>query len=60
MYTVGRFLQVLGLILVPVGLFIGLQQGHERGALMLELSLAALGAICFIVGHKILQSVGAG
>lgn len=60
MYTVGRFLQVLGLILVPIGLLVGLVDGGERGALMLELTLAGLGALCFIVGHKILKSVGAG
>jgi len=42
----GRTLQLMGMILLPVGLFIGLFRGNVR----LEVNLLFLGGVFFVVG----------
>lgn len=53
MYTLGRFLQALGLVLLPVALIWGISRGEDRGALMLELGVMAAGALLFLIGRGI-------
>lgn len=43
---VGRLLQLMGMILLPVGLFIGFFRGNVR----LEVNLLFLGGAFFVVG----------
>jgi hypothetical protein len=42
----GRFLQLVGLILLPIGLSLGLFQGNVK----LEVRLLFIGAACFVAG----------
>jgi hypothetical protein len=45
----GRFLQMVGLVMLPIGLFIGL----VRGNIALEVRLLFIGGAFFIVGWLI-------
>ena len=57
MPTLGRALQILGLVLLPLGLFYGLEGGpHAMG---LEFGFLAAGAAFFLVGLR-LQRRGRG
>lgn len=58
MYTVARFLQMIGLLVVPMALFYGLQGGDVRGVAMRELMIMAGGAFIFILGRAIEARVG--
>lgn len=53
MYTLGRFLQAVGLVALPVALFWGISTGGDRKVLMLELAVMAGGALLFLVGRAI-------
>ncbi|HUP58940.1 MAG TPA: hypothetical protein VNA69_00825 [Thermoanaerobaculia bacterium] len=44
--TIGRLLQLVGLIILPIGLSYGLIQGDIR----LEVKLLALGGFLFVLG----------
>jgi hypothetical protein len=44
--TIGRLLQVIGLIVLPIGLSYGLLKGNIR----LEVQLLALGGFLFLLG----------
>ena len=52
MHVLGRFLQVVGLILLPVGLLYGVESG-KANALTVELTTLAVGALAFFLGTKI-------
>lgn len=63
MYTFGKFLQAVGLVLPLVGLFLALEKGGlsgdtGRGVLMGELSMLAGGVLLFFLGTKLLQKAG--
>jgi hypothetical protein len=47
--TLGRFLQVLGLLAVPAGLLYGVASGRPN-ALQVELAVLAAGAVAFFAG----------
>jgi hypothetical protein len=47
--TLGRVLQVLGLLLLPAGLLYGTASGRED-ALRVEIGALALGALSFLAG----------
>jgi len=49
--TFGRSLQVLGLVLLPMGLLYGFDGGP--GAMTLELGFLAVGAAVFMIGLKL-------
>jgi hypothetical protein len=53
--TLGRGLQVLGLVLLPVGLLHGFEHGFEGGpnAMGLELGFLAAGALAFLLGTRL-------
>jgi hypothetical protein len=51
MYTLGKFLQAVGLVLAPVALFYGIQAGEKRGAIALELGLLGAGVCVFLLGR---------
>ncbi|MHC4550518.1 MAG: hypothetical protein ACYTEZ_17260 [Planctomycetota bacterium] len=51
MQSLGRALQVLGLVLVPVGLLYGLAGGSH--AMGLEIGFAAAGVAVFLVGLRL-------
>lgn len=53
MHTVGRFLQALGLVLLPVALFWGFSRGDAPGAQSLELGIMAAGVVLFLIGRGI-------
>ncbi len=64
MYTFGKFLQAVGLILPLVGLFQALQHGGlsgdtGRGLLMGELAMLGGGVLVFFIGTKIVQRASA-
>ncbi len=48
MEHIGRSLQVLGLVLLPIGLFYGFEEGPN--ATSLEFGFLAAGAAAFLVG----------
>jgi len=50
-HTLGRYLQGLGLALLPLALYLGLAYGERRGAMTLELSLLGAGAAVFLLGR---------
>jgi hypothetical protein len=50
-HAFGRFLQVFGLILLPVGLLYGTSSGASN-ALAIELTALAVGALCFVLGQR--------
>lgn len=63
MYTLGKFLQAVGLVLPLIGLawaFQGEGQTTDggRGLAMTELSILAGGVVLFFLGTKILQRAG--
>ncbi len=51
-FLVGRFLQALGLVLLPVGLYYGLVR---KEGMTTELALLAAGAGCFLLGGAVLR-----
>jgi len=53
----GRALQILGLVLLPLGLFYGFEGGPN--AMALELGFLAAGAAAFLIGLR-LQRRGGG
>ena len=53
MYTLSKFLQALGLVLLPVGLAYGIHNGDKPGAIGTELMFVAAGAAVFLVGRKL-------
>ena len=59
MYTLARFLQMVGLLVVPMALFYGMQGGDARGVAMRELTIVAAGAAAFILG-RYLETKSAG
>jgi hypothetical protein len=54
-YASGRALQMIGLVVTGVGLFLGLLGGNVRG----ELALLAIGASAFFSG-RLLEKKGGG
>jgi hypothetical protein len=57
-YTLSKFLQAVGLVLLPFALWYGLSRGDEPGALGKELMLMALGAVLFFVGRRLEPRAG--
>jgi hypothetical protein len=47
----GRVLQILGLVLLPMGLFYGFEGGPN--AMSLELGFLAAGAAAFLIGLRL-------
>ena len=63
MYTLGKFLQAVGLVLPLIGLAWAFQGDGTnpdggRGLAMTELSILAGGVVLFFLGTKIVQRVG--
>jgi hypothetical protein len=54
--TLGRSLQLMGLILLPMGLFYGFDGGPN--AMSLELGFLAVGAAAFVVGLRLQRRRG--
>ena len=54
MHAFGRFLQVFGLILLPVGFLYGTESGAPN-AVGVELTAMAVGALCFVLGQRMLR-----
>jgi hypothetical protein len=52
-YTFAKFLQAVGLVLLPVGLVYGIQNGDRPGAIGTELMFVAAGAAVFLIGRKL-------
>lgn len=55
MYTFARFLQALGLVFVPVALYVGIQ-GHasdQPGIAARELAILGAGALLFVIGRAL-------
>ena len=52
MATVGRFLEVLGVVLAPLALLVGVQSGSGR----IELALLAGAAVLFWVGRRLARA----
>ena len=46
---IGRILQIAGMIILPIGLFIGMFRGDVR----LEVKLLAIGGALFVIGWLI-------
>lgn len=57
MYTVSKFLQALGLVLVPLGLYYGMTH-DEEGAIARELMIMAAGAVLFALGRLLERRFG--
>jgi len=53
-YKVGRFLQVVGMILLPLGIA-GNVADPQRIDLKTSLSISAVGVVVFLVGYAIQQ-----
>ena len=53
MYTLAKFLQALGLVVVAYALFYGLSGGGQRGVAAGELGIMAGGVLLFLIGRKI-------
>ena len=51
MPALGRALQILGLVLLPLGLLYGAEGGPN--AMSLELGFLAVGAGIFLLGHRL-------
>jgi len=51
-FLLGRFLQVLGLVLLPVGLYAGTVRGQ---GMTVELTLLGAGAGLFLLGNLLLR-----
>ena len=58
MASVGRALQVLGLVLLPVGLLYGLER--EPHAMALELGFGLAGVAMFLIGLRLQKRSGGG
>ena len=56
-FLLGRFLQALGLVLLPVGLWYGMARGE---GMTTELSLLGAGAASFLLGTMLLRPYRAG
>jgi len=54
-YTFGKFLQAIGLVLPLFGFFQAIEHGADRGVMMQELTMLAAGALFFFVGYKLCQ-----
>lgn len=52
MYSLGRALQLFGLILLPAALLYGLSS-DDRGAVGRELAVLAIGAAAFLLGTRL-------
>jgi hypothetical protein len=52
--TLGRALQLFGLILLPAALLYGIENEGGR-AVGIELTALAVGAVAFVLGTKLLQ-----
>jgi hypothetical protein len=52
-YKVAKLLQALGLVMLPVGLFYGIEHGDEKGAIAKELLFVAAGAAVFLFGRAL-------
>jgi len=58
-YTFGKLLQALGLVLPLLGFFRAFSEtGETRGLAMLELSMLALGVVVFLVGTALVRRSG--
>jgi hypothetical protein len=55
--ALGRFLQVLGLIVLPVGLLYGTSSGRPD-AIRIELVALGFGALAFLAGTALLRRGG--
>lgn len=51
MYAFAKALQVVGMVLLPVGLFYGIEHRDEKGAIATELLFVAGGAAVFLLGR---------
>jgi|GEM_PF-762118 len=58
MYTLGKFLQALGLVLVPLALFYGISAREKRGSIALELGILGAGACVFLLGRFVESRAG--
>ncbi len=56
MYTLAKFLQALGLVLLPLALFYGVTKKGE-GVIATELLIVAAGAAVFLIGRRIEAAV---
>jgi hypothetical protein len=56
MQALGRGLQILGLVLLPVGFLYGIEGGPN--ALTVELGFLAAGAVAFLVGWRLARGRG--
>lgn len=55
--TFGRFLQILGMVVLPVGLLYGTTTGRED-AIRVEIGALAFGALAFLAGTALLRRAG--
>jgi hypothetical protein len=56
LYKLGRFLQVVGMILLPIGVAGNLARPEEVD-LRTSLTISGVGVVCFLVGY-LLQEAG--
>lgn len=54
MIAVGRILQLTGMVLLPIGLWIGLVEGRIRA----EVAILALGSVLFLAGWLLTRERG--
>jgi hypothetical protein len=54
-YTLARFLQALGLVLVPVALYVGIRghQAGEPGIASAELAILGVAVVVFLLGRTL-------
>jgi hypothetical protein len=52
-YTLAKFLQAVGLVLLPFALWWGISHDGQEGALTTELLLVGLGAVVFAIGRRL-------
>lgn len=53
MYTAGKFLQALGLVMVPLALYWGVSRGDQKGAIGTELAILAGAVVVFTLGRAL-------
>lgn len=53
MYTLGKFLQAVGLVLVPLALYWGVSRGDQKGAIGTELAILAGAVVVFTLGRAL-------